>query len=154
MTVEYPDNTANRRSNPQLPEFVLQLSISANLVPGACLRSRNIPVLMSTPGVGPVVALTFVAAIDDAGRFASSKQAGAHFGLTPKRYQSGEKDVSGRISKIGDADCRPGRDEKGQGRLGPQAGSDPAPDAPKQHGLCGGESRFGEVMSRSCKARD
>ena len=62
--------------------------------------------LMSTPGVGPVVALTYVAAIDDAGRFTSSKQVGAHFGLTPKRYQSGEKDVSGRISKIGDAGVR------------------------------------------------
>jgi len=62
--------------------------------------------LMSTPGVGSVVALTYVSAIDDPGRFTSSKQVGAHFGLTPKRYQSGEKDVSGRISKIGDAGVR------------------------------------------------
>ena len=62
--------------------------------------------LMSTPGVGVLVALTYVAAIDDPGRFKSSKATGAHFGLTPKRYQSGETDVTGRISKIGDASVR------------------------------------------------
>ena len=61
---------------------------------------------MSTPGVGPLVALTYVAAIDDPARFKSSKAVGAHFGLTPKKYQSGETDVSGRISKIGDASVR------------------------------------------------
>jgi transposase len=62
--------------------------------------------LMSTPGVGVLVALTYAAAIDDPARFRSSKAAGAHFGLTPKKYQSGETDVTGRISKIGDADVR------------------------------------------------
>jgi transposase len=62
--------------------------------------------LMSTPGVGVLVALTYVAAIDDPARFRSSKAAGAHFGLTPKKYQSGETDVTGRISKIGDASVR------------------------------------------------
>src|SRR5207244_12077353 len=39
-------------------------------------------------------------------RFKSSKTTGAHFGLTPKKYQSGETDYSGRISKIGDAAVR------------------------------------------------
>lgn len=62
--------------------------------------------LMSTPAVGPIVALTYAAAIDDPARFKSSKQTGAHFGLTPKKYQSGETDYSGRISKIGDAAVR------------------------------------------------
>lgn len=62
--------------------------------------------LMSTPGVGVLVALTYVAAVDDPGRFKSSKATGAHFGLTPKKYQSGETDVTGRISKIGDASVR------------------------------------------------
>jgi len=42
--------------------------------------------LMSTPAVGPIVALTYASAIDDPARFKSSKQAGAHFGLTPKKY--------------------------------------------------------------------
>jgi transposase len=62
--------------------------------------------LMSTPAVGPIVALTYAAAVDDPTRFKSSKQAGAHYGLTPKRYQSGETDRSGRISKIGDPAVR------------------------------------------------
>ena len=66
----------------------------------------RVRLLMSTPGVGVLVALTYVAAIDDPGRFRSSKSAGAHFGLTPKKYQSGETDVTGRISKIGDASVR------------------------------------------------
>ena len=59
--------------------------------------------LMSIPCVGPVVALTYGSAIDDPARFKSSKQVGAHFGMTPKKYQSGETDYTGRISKIGDA---------------------------------------------------
>jgi transposase len=62
--------------------------------------------LMTTPAVGPIVALTFAAAVDDPARFKSSKAAGPHFGLTPKKYQSGETDRSGRISKIGDASVR------------------------------------------------
>jgi transposase len=62
--------------------------------------------LTTVPGVGNLVALTFVAAIDDPSRFRSSRQVGAYYGLTPSRYQSGETDVSGRISKIGDHGVR------------------------------------------------
>jgi transposase len=62
--------------------------------------------LLMSKGVGPLVALTYVAAIDDPARFTSSKSVGAHFGLTPKKYQSGETDVSGRISKMGDCSVR------------------------------------------------
>jgi transposase len=62
--------------------------------------------LMSVPAVGSIVALTFASAIDDPRRFKSSKGVGAHFGLTPKKHQSGQRDVSGRISKLGDASVR------------------------------------------------
>ena len=62
--------------------------------------------LMTVPGVGAVVALTFVAAVDDPTRFRRSKDVGAHFGLTPKRYQSGETDVVGGITRAGDASVR------------------------------------------------
>ena len=62
--------------------------------------------LMTTSGIGVVVSLTFVAAIDEADRFKSSRMVGAHFGLTPRRYQSGETDYSGRISKVGDVSVR------------------------------------------------
>jgi transposase len=62
--------------------------------------------LMSTPAVGPIVSLTYASAIDDPVRFRSSKQVGAHFGMTPKKHQSGETDYTGRISKIGDSSVR------------------------------------------------
>ena len=61
---------------------------------------------MTTPGVGAIVALTFAAALDDPARFRSSRLVGAHFGLTPRKHQSGETDVRGRISRIGDHGVR------------------------------------------------
>ncbi|QTD56894.1 IS110 family transposase [Parasphingorhabdus cellanae] len=69
------------------------------------LVAGNDPVcmlLMTAPGVGAVTALHFKAAIDDPARFTSSRLVGAHFGLTPRRFQSGESDNQGRISKAGD----------------------------------------------------
>jgi transposase len=62
--------------------------------------------LMTAPGVGALVAVTFKTAVDDPGRFRTAKAVGAHFGLTPKRYQSGETDVTRGISKAGDAMVR------------------------------------------------
>ena len=58
--------------------------------------------LMTVPGVGPVVALTYRATVDVPARFRNSKAVGAVFGLTPARYQSGEIDRSGAISRCGD----------------------------------------------------
>ena len=58
--------------------------------------------LMTTPGVGAVVALTYRATIDQPQRFVHSRAVGAHVGLTPKRYQSGEIDYDGGVSKCGD----------------------------------------------------
>ena len=69
-------------------------------------QDGRVRLLMTAPGVGAIVGLTYASAIDDPGRFRSSKAVGAHFGLTPKRYQSGETDVTGRISKIGDGSVR------------------------------------------------
>jgi transposase len=62
--------------------------------------------LTTIPSVGAIVSLTYASAIDDPGRFKSSKRVGAHFGMTPKKYQSGETDYTGRISKIGDKSVR------------------------------------------------
>lgn len=62
--------------------------------------------LMTTPGVGVLVAMTFVTAVDAPERFRPSRDVGPHFGLTPKRYQSGEVDRSGHISKVGDVGVR------------------------------------------------
>lgn len=62
--------------------------------------------LMTVPGVGAITALTFKAGVDDPSRFKHSRTVAAHFGLTPRRYQSGEIDNPGHISKAGDPDVR------------------------------------------------
>lgn len=58
--------------------------------------------LMTTPGVGAITALAFASAVDDPARFRRSRDVGAHLGLTPRQYQSGETDSSGAISRCGD----------------------------------------------------
>ena len=111
--------------------------------------------LMTTPGVGPVVALTYRATVDVPARFRKSKAVGAVFGLTCSKYQSGEIERSGRISRcgdemmrshalrssaehapfeemvlaqgVGDADRKAPRDEKGDRRSGASVGRDPPP---------------------------
>lgn len=62
--------------------------------------------LMTVPGVGAIVAMTFRAAVGRAERFRSSRQVGACFGLTPRKHQSGETDRDGAISRAGDASVR------------------------------------------------
>jgi transposase len=72
-------------------------------------RARTSPIcrrFMTVPGVGPLTALAVSAGIDDAGRFARSRDVGAYFGLTPRRYASGEVNRSGRITKRGDGTVR------------------------------------------------
>ena len=83
---------ALRRQFAALHGLVLQ----ATRVHQACRR------LMTLPGVGPVVALTYATAVDVPERFTRSRDVGAHFGLTPRKYASGEIDRNGRISKCGD----------------------------------------------------
>ena len=61
--------------------------------------------LMTIPGVGQFTALAFTAAIDDAERFRRSRDVGPYLGLVPRRYQSGEVDYIGSISKCGDRRC-------------------------------------------------
>ena len=58
--------------------------------------------LMTVPGVGPLTAIIFKSAVDDPSRIKRSKGAGALFGLTPRKYQSGERDVTGAITRVGD----------------------------------------------------
>ena len=77
-----------------------QMMLDAVRVDPVCRR------LMTVPGVGPVTALTFRATVDTPGRFARSRSVGAHFGLTPGKWQSGEIDHMGRISKCGDVMMR------------------------------------------------
>src|SRR5947209_16952426 len=62
--------------------------------------------LMTVPGIGAVTAAAYVATIDSPERFTRAKDVGAYLGLTPRRYQSGEVDRVGRISKGGDSMLR------------------------------------------------
>ena len=68
----------------------------------AARRDRRCRLLMTAPGVGAITALTYVGTVEDPGLFKGSRAVGAWLGLTPSRYQSGEIDVSGRISRCGD----------------------------------------------------
>lgn len=61
---------------------------------------------MGIPGVGPITALCFYAAIDHPERFKKSADVAAYFGFTPRQYQSGEVDYTGGISKRGDPATR------------------------------------------------
>ena len=61
---------------------------------------------MTMPGVGALVALTFKSSIDDPDRFRSSRDVGPWAGLTPRRQQSGERDIVSQITKAGDAGLR------------------------------------------------
>ena len=119
--------------------------------------------LMTAPGVGPIVALTYASAIDDPGRFRSSKAVGAYFGLTPKKYQSGDRHYRPHLQdrrrwgahrplrgrqrhsnpagkslhseELGNAPGRSCRHAQGQGRARPQARRVTASHAGRQHGI-------------------
>jgi transposase len=65
-------------------------------------RRAECRLLMSVPGIGALSVLAFVSAIEHPERFRQSRNVGAHLGLTPRQYQSGEVDRRGRISKCGD----------------------------------------------------
>lgn len=59
--------------------------------------------LMTAPGVGPIVVLAYITGVEAPARFTRSSSVGAYFGMTPRRYQSGEVDQAGRVSKCGDS---------------------------------------------------
>lgn len=65
-------------------------------------QDRICRLMMTIPGVGPLTAMSFMTTIEDPRRFRRSQDVGAYLGLTPRRYQSGEVDINGRISKCGD----------------------------------------------------
>jgi len=62
--------------------------------------------LMTVPGIGALSSLVYVSTVEDPSRFSRSRAVGAHLGLTPRRYQSGETDRSGHISRCGDGLAR------------------------------------------------
>jgi transposase len=114
----------------------------------AARADRQARLLTTVPGVGSIVALTFASAIDDPGRLKSSKMVGPLFGLTPKKYQSGETDVTGRISKTGDAGARTALYEAANVILERQAG-----DTPLRNWALGVAKRAGMRKAKVALAR-
>lgn len=80
----------------------IQIRRSSKLLAASAAADPVAMRLMSAPGIGPIVALTYKSSIEDPSRFARGEDAGAFAGLVPKRNQSGERDYHGRISKAGD----------------------------------------------------
>ena len=76
--------------------------------------------LMTVPSVGPLTAITYKSAIDDPQRIKKSKSAGPLFGLTPRKYQSGETDVTGGITRVGDEMVRTALYEAANSLLSPK----------------------------------
>lgn len=114
----FPDRIRELVAGQETLEFVAESLLAAHAVLLCELnrfdkrlraQARDNPavrLLMTAPGIGPLVGLTYAAAVDDPRRFKSSKTVGAHFGMTPRKYQSGETDYSGAISKVGDGAVR------------------------------------------------
>lgn len=71
----------------------------------AARQSQTCRILMSIPGVGTITATSFVTAIEEPDNFKKSRSVGAWLGLTTRRYQSGEVDYDGHISRRGDRHC-------------------------------------------------
>jgi len=85
-----------------LEALEVQIRRSTRLLTASAAADPVASRLMSTPGVGPVTALTFKSSIEDPERFDRGEDVGAFAGLVPRRNQSGERDHMGRISKAGD----------------------------------------------------
>lgn len=78
-----------------------QCAVLHKMLLDAVARDDTCRRLMTVPGVGAVTAVTFLAVIDDPSRFQHSRDVGAHLGMTPRKYASGETDRNGSISKTG-----------------------------------------------------
>ncbi|HKJ39284.1 MAG TPA: IS110 family transposase, partial [Anaerolineales bacterium] len=84
----------------------VQIAVFDKAVRGLVKANPTCRLLMSVPGIGVLSVLAFVSTIEEPARFNRSRSVGAHLGLTPRRYQSGEIDRSGRISRCGDGLAR------------------------------------------------
>lgn len=87
----------------RLVEQIAQLDRQLKVI---SLASPPCQLLKSMPGVGVQTSAAFAAAVDDTSRVRRSRDAGASFGLVPRRHQSGELDWTGRITKQGDSTLR------------------------------------------------
>ena len=107
LVADRPDVAPNVR--PMLAawrQLRVQIAVFDKAVRGLVKANPTCRLLMSVPGIGVLSVLAFVSTIEEPARFNRSRSVGAHLGLTPRRYQSGEIDRSGRISRCGDGLAR------------------------------------------------
>lgn len=83
-----------------------QLAVFDRLVRRRAHADHDVRRLMTVPGVGAVIALAYTTTVEDPARFKRSSSVAAYLGLTPRRFQSGEMDRAGHISRCGDAMLR------------------------------------------------
>lgn len=83
-------------------ELRLQINAYDRQLRSIARHDETVRRMMTVPGIGALTALAFKSSIDDPHRFRRSADVGAFLGLTPRRYQSGEIDWTGRISRLGD----------------------------------------------------
>jgi transposase len=79
-----------------------QIAVLGRRLVAVARQDHAVRRLMTAPGVGVLVALAYVSVVDAPERFTKSSSVGAYVGLTPRRYQSGEEDHTGHISRCGD----------------------------------------------------
>jgi transposase len=83
-----------------------QLQVYDRAVHRIAREDETARLLTTAPGVGAIVGLAYITGVETPARFSRSSSVGAYFGMTPRRYQSGEVDLAGRISKCGDGMVR------------------------------------------------
>jgi transposase len=86
--------------------LIIEIKQLTNKVEELANSDEDVKRLMTIPGVGPIVALTYKMEIDDPSKFKNSRSVGAYLGMTPKQYSSGETQRQGRISKCGSTEMR------------------------------------------------
>jgi transposase len=79
-----------------------QIAVFDKAIGAIVKQSATCRLLMSVPGIGALSVLAYISTVEEPSRFSRSRSVGAHLGLTPRQYQSGESDRSGKISRCGD----------------------------------------------------
>jgi transposase len=89
-----------------LQSVELQIGRLDSLLEESVESSEEAQLLITAPGVGPIVAFTFLAYIQPDERFSRSRNVGAFIGMTPREHSSGQRTWRGKVSKCGPSELR------------------------------------------------